>query len=222
MMACSASQQAQKQEPLGPEIESPKALDADYIYRNDALPESFVAFYKDSSQAGLYKKRRLMARVQYPDSALTLKRLLALKQQTETHLTASDLLLLERAIPRWDSARMFIGFEMKENGLGYKVQRKGEGPHPQQGKKVKVHYKGYLPGGKVFDSSYKRGQPIEFKLGEGRVIQGWEKGIPIFREGGKGTLLIPPELGYGSRGAPPSIPPNSHLFFDIEVIEVGG
>ena len=86
--------------------------------------------------------------------------------------------------------------------------------------KVKVHYIGKLEDGKEFDNSYKRGEPITFQIGTRQVIQGWETGLIGMKIGGKRTILIPPELAYGSRGAGEIIPPNATLIFEVELLEV--
>ena len=90
----------------------------------------------------------------------------------------------------------------------------------EPGAPVSVHYTGRLEDGTVFDSSADRG-PIEFTLGRREVIRGWDEGISMMRVGGKRQLVIPPHLGYGARGAPPVIPPNALLHFDVELVAVG-
>lgn len=95
----------------------------------------------------------------------------------------------------------------------------GEGREAKNGDKLAVHYEGTFLDGKVFDSSYQRGQPFEFTLGAGEVIRGWDLGVLGMRVGEKRTLVIPPELGYGARQVGP-IPPNSTLKFTIELLEV--
>jgi len=96
----------------------------------------------------------------------------------------------------------------------------GTGAQPAVGQTVKVHYSGYLLNGTKFDSSVDRGTPFEFPVGKGNVIKGWDEGIPMMKVGEKGLLFIPSDQGYGSRGAGGSIPPNSILIFEVELIEV--
>jgi FKBP-type peptidyl-prolyl cis-trans isomerase len=96
----------------------------------------------------------------------------------------------------------------------------GTGPVAERGDAVLVHYVGTLADGTVFDSSRDRGAPFEFTLGDGKVIAGWELGVAGMKAGGKRRLVIPPHLGYGLHGAPPKIPPDAMLVFEIELIEI--
>ena len=112
------------------------------------------------------------------------------------------------------------GFEKTESGLRYKMVSEGNGKKAEKGKTVSVHYKGMLADGTVFDSSYKRKQPIDFPLGKGHVIEGWDEGIQLLKEGDKARFVIPSHLGYGSRGAGGVIPPNATLVFDVELMKV--
>lgn len=112
------------------------------------------------------------------------------------------------------------GFDKTESGLRYKVIQKGDGVKAEKGKTVSVHYKGSLTDGTVFDSSYKRNQPIDFSLGMGQVISGWDEGIALLQVGDKARFVIPPYLGYGERGAGGVIPPDATLIFDVELVNV--
>ncbi|MEP2934976.1 MAG: peptidylprolyl isomerase [Gilvibacter sp.] len=112
------------------------------------------------------------------------------------------------------------GFESTESGLRYQIIQKGDGPQAQKGQNVAVHYKGMFPDGQVFDSSYQRGNPIEFPVGMGNVIAGWDEGIQLLKVGDKARFVIPSDLGYGSRGAGGVIPPNATLVFDVELMSV--
>jgi FKBP-type peptidyl-prolyl cis-trans isomerase len=107
------------------------------------------------------------------------------------------------------------------SGLQYWDIKVGTGATAAAGKTVKVHYTGWLTNGKKFDSSIDRGQPFAFSLGAGQVIKGWDEGVAGMKVGGKRQLKIPPELGYGARGAGNAIPPNSTLIFDVELLDVG-
>ena len=110
------------------------------------------------------------------------------------------------------------------NGLKYTDTKTGDGATATAGNKVSVHYTGWLSEngakGKKFDSSVDRGQPFQFTLGAHQVIAGWDEGVAGMKVGGKRTLVIPPELGYGARGAGGVIPPNATLIFDVELLGV--
>ena len=112
------------------------------------------------------------------------------------------------------------GFKITDSGLRYKIISKNNGNKPKVSDTVKVHYKGQLIDGTVFDSSYKRNEPIEFKLGIGQVIKGWDEGISLLSVGEKARFLIPGNLAYGEMGAGGIIPPNAALIFDVELIDI--
>jgi len=105
------------------------------------------------------------------------------------------------------------------SGLYYINVKEGKGNTPLSGEKVKVHYKGMFLDGTVFDSSVDRGDPIEFTLGQGQVIKGWDEGIGMMRKGGKAVLVIPSDIAYGPGGRG-SIPPYSTLVFEVELIDI--
>lgn len=111
-----------------------------------------------------------------------------------------------------------------KSGLKYIDTKVGEGVSPEVGQNCVMHYTGWIykdgAKGEKFDSSVDRGQPFEFAIGTGQVIKGWDEGVATMKVGGKRTLIIPPELGYGSRGAGGVIPPNATLIFEVELLDV--
>lgn len=110
------------------------------------------------------------------------------------------------------------------SGLQYEDTKVGTGASPQKGQTCVMNYTGWLwengAKGKKFDSSLDRGTPFSFPIGQGRVIKGWDEGVATMKVGGQRTLLIPPDLGYGSRGAGGAIPPNATLIFEVELLEI--
>lgn len=126
----------------------------------------------------------------------------------------------EKARAEAEMEKLAAGFEKTDSGLRYKILNKGDGPKAENGKKVSVHYEGSLTNGQVFDSSFQRNQPIDFQLGVGQVIPGWDEGIGLLRVGDKARLIIPSHLAYGSAGAGGVIPPNASLIFDVELVKI--
>lgn len=122
-----------------------------------------------------------------------------------------------------DAINTEVAQEVKEittaSGLKIKHTKEGEGNFPEKGNTVSVHYTGTLENGTKFDSSHDRGQPIQFKLGVGQVIPGWDEGIALIKKGGKAILTIPSDLGYGPMSIG-SIPANSTLVFDVELVDI--
>ena len=112
------------------------------------------------------------------------------------------------------------GFEQTESGLRYQIIQKGNFNKAEAGKTVAVHYKGMFADGGEFDNSFKRGEPIEFPVGMGNVIAGWDEGIQLLKVGDKARFVIPSHLAYGSRGAGGVIPPDATLVFDVELMDV--
>ena len=110
------------------------------------------------------------------------------------------------------------------SGLQYEDTKVGTGASPQKGQTCVMNYTGWLwengAKGKKFDSSLDRGTPFSFPIGQGRVIKGWDEGVATMKVGGQRVLLIPPDLGYGSRGAGGVIPPNATLIFEVELLDV--
>ena len=116
--------------------------------------------------------------------------------------------------------KVSAGFQQTNSGLRYQIIQEGAGQQAVSGQTVSVHYKGQLLDGTVFDSSYKRQQPIDFVLGQGQVIPGWDEGLSLLKVGDKARFVIPSDLAYGSRGAGGVIPPDAALIFDVELVAV--
>ncbi len=106
------------------------------------------------------------------------------------------------------------------SGVKYIDMKEGDGDTPKRGRRIKVHYTGYLMDGTTFDTSRDDNEPLSFILGAGQVIDGWEEGISTMKIGGKRKLIVPPELGYGAEGYPELIPGNSVIVFDVELLDV--
>ncbi len=146
--------------------------------------------------------------------------LLGIANDKNLKISAAEILFIQEALQNWSVAERRLGFAMQPSGLGIKIIQEGNGELPPNGKNVIVHYTGYLEDGTKFDSSVDRGQPFSFTLGQGQVIKGWDEGIAKLKVGTKAVLLIPANLGYGSRGAGGVIPPNATLFFEVELLGV--
>lgn len=142
----------------------------------------------------------------------------------EIPVVQTDLQLAQAAddvIPEEDSTMAEEARVSTDSGLQYVDLVEGTGALPQARQRVTVHYTGTLEDGTKFDSSRDRGRPFSFTIGVGQVIKGWDEGVMSMRVGGRRMLTIPPELGYGSRGAGGVIPPNATLIFDVELLSIG-
>jgi FKBP-type peptidyl-prolyl cis-trans isomerase len=127
----------------------------------------------------------------------------------------------EKAIESQEEMKKLTeGATTTESGLAYFMIKEGEGAQAEAGKTVSVHYTGKLADGTKFDSSHDRNAPIDFPLGQGKVIPGWDEGIALLKVGGKATFIIPPHLAYGARGAGGVIPPNATLIFEVELMGI--
>jgi peptidylprolyl isomerase len=135
-------------------------------------------------------------------------------------------LIFAAAIPTSASAQAAGGTVTTPSGLKYTDTQVGTGAAPKTGQVCVMHYTGWLyengAKGRKFDSSVDRGQPFQFSIGRGQVIAGWDEGVASMKVGGKRTLIIPPELGYGARGAGGVIPPNATLLFEVELLDLKG
>ena len=137
----------------------------------------------------------------------------------EFNASAEARLKAEKNAAHETLASITSGMKKTESGLFYNITKGGTGLSPSKGSKVSVHYKGSLIDGTVFDSSYQRNEPIEFSVGIGQVIKGWDEGIMLLKKGASARFVIPSDLGYGAQGAGANIPPNSTLIFDVELID---
>lgn len=131
--------------------------------------------------------------------------------QTETKTS-------QKSAPKYPGIKAVEKETKTKSGLKYIDIVVGKGAMPKEGQNVTVHYSGYLMNGKKFDSSLDRKEPFTFRIGFGHVIRGWDEGVATMRPGGKRKLIIPPDLGYGERGAGNVIPPNAELVFDVELL----
>jgi peptidylprolyl isomerase len=134
----------------------------------------------------------------------------------------ADVVIAEAAklTPQTSETQKMSEIVTTPSGLKYEVITAGTGAIPKAGQQVVVHYTGTLDDGTKFDSSRDRNQPFKFKLGAGQVIKGWDEGLSTMKVGDRRNLILPPELGYGSRGAGGVIPPNATLIFDVELLGI--
>ncbi|MCB9231646.1 MAG: FKBP-type peptidyl-prolyl cis-trans isomerase [Bacteroidia bacterium] len=200
----------------------PEDMKVDFCYDLKDIPNRCALFADKSETFVLHKadaKKNNNLSLAFPgkDESMV-SYLIKLQEANKKTLSTADILFVQAALGVWETEKNKIGFTTTASGLGYKILKQGDGKLPENGKNVSVHYHGYLENGTTFDNSFDRGQPISFPLGVGRVIKGWDEGIALLPVGTEAILLIPSELGYGSRGAGAAIPPNSTLFFRVQVV----
>lgn len=152
-----------------------------------------------------------MKRLRYLLSLLCLTVLVDSLHAQRERLSPEDLAVVQQ---KWPNAKRTT------SGLRYVITEPGTGEPARHGDQVTVLYKGMLIDGKVFNEATNRDQPFTFRLGRGQVIEGWDQGLRFMREGAKMTLIVPYELGYGTRGNPPMVPRQATLIFEIEMLKI--
>ena len=193
--------------------------DKTYCYDNETFKEYCATFTDGAVIFELRKKKKIRSIPIITDA--TSKDLIKIAEDKKLKVTASDILFIQEALKVWKTESWNLGQKYTESGLGIKVLKDTSGEFPKKGQRVKVHYSGFLASnGKKFDSSVDRDEPFVFELGAGRVIRAWDEAVSKIRIGSKVIVKVPSELGYGRRGAGSAIPPNSDLFFEIEVLGI--
>lgn len=196
------------------ECKMPKDDVNDYCFADESFPGMCVQFGEGASYFKLRGDKKFKA---IPIGSVNdLSYLKSVATDKKLKVSNLELLFMIEGLKVWEVEKRKFGYKYEQNGLGIKIIKEGTGELPEKGKEVEVHYSGYLEDGTKFDSSLDRDKTYKFILGQGRVIKGWDEGIAKLKKGSVAWLRIPPELGYGSRPAG-IIPPNSTLYFKIEV-----
>lgn len=204
----------------------------DFCYVEAVIPNRCVQFVQDGAHFYYQdNNRKKGAQMHLPlpkgSEAPSTAYLLGLDPDNKLKLTAADLLLIAHgieqwrqleAIRKWQLQMVNSGLNLLPSGLAYKPLLVGNGKFPEKGKRLTLHFTGYLESGKIFESSLDKKQSFQFTLGKGEVIKGWDEGFAIMTVGSRYLLRIPPALAYGAAGAGAAIPPNATLYFDVQLI----
>ncbi|MBB6461255.1 FKBP-type peptidyl-prolyl cis-trans isomerase [Flammeovirga kamogawensis] len=197
----------------------PPSEEVDYCYTDVRFEGLCAKFIEGKSYFYLDRKKksiRIDFNFKKSDDILSFKSMVMNKK---LKISTVELLFIQSAVEIWNVEKKKIGYKFLPSGLGIKILKQGEGDIAKKGQTVIVHYEGFLEDGSKFDSSRDRNKEFKFKAGVGQVIKGWDEGVLNLKIGSRAMLLIPSDLGYGSRSIGP-IPANSTLYFDIEVIGV--
>lgn len=185
---------------------------ATLVIRIDTIPEKPAGF--ENAEAIYYD----IAVTDIVDEAEFTKRQKE-EQEAKMALVNEKMTVAQNAREQYYANALGDQVKTTASGLKYVIHEEGTGPKPAAGNTVAVHYIGMLKDGNIFDQSFERGSPIDFPLGMGQVIEGWDEGIALLKEGSKATFFIPANLGYGEQGSPPVIPANSELVFYVELVK---
>lgn len=187
------------------------------IIRLDTMPvkppglEDVKEIYYDVVSVDIKDQERFELDAQKERESERSKREAAMQREAEVATKVNDF------VKQYNSKALGNQLKTTSSGLKYMMLEEGSGKKAQAGKMLNVHYYGALTDGTMFDNSFSRGTPHAFMIGQNAVIPGYEEGVGMLKEGGKAILVIPPDLGYGAEGAPPSIPGNAELIFYIEL-----
>jgi|GEM_PF-1048710 len=217
-------------------IQPPSNFTTDYCFTIDKIAGK-CAFFSSKENIFLLSDAKMIKELPLPEGALGIDYMLSIANDENAQLSAVDMIFLNEGLTAWH----FKELEMKayaaaadiwdaksikktkygvdDTGLGKFELAEGKGAKAMVGNTVSVHYRGYLEDGSVFDTSYDRGTPFSFVLGQGQVIQGWDKGLVDMQVGSRMMLKVPSDLGYGPRSVS-SIPPHSTLYFDVLVVGI--
>lgn len=210
----------------------------DFCAENPKFPGACAQF-QDGSEIFYFKavNGKKYKQITTPKGVSGEDLLIEIAKNKSLKLSATDILFIQSALSGWNTAQTEgiikkiteikrteaeltqFANEKTASGLGFQLLRSGGGKTAEAGKKVTVHYRGYLKNGQVFDASFDRGTPFDFTLGKGQVIKGWDEGIAKLKVGDHAILRIPPDLGYGARKVG-SIPENSELIFEVFLLGV--
>jgi len=191
--------------------------EADYCYKNALFPNQCARFSATSDFFYVYNQKRKILKLRVPESRT--RYLLKIAQNKKLKLASSDILFLDKALYEWENRHFTAGFDTTSLGIGLKIMKQGKGTMAEEGKAIRFEYVGKFEDGYVFDSSLEQKIPHESILGQGKLIQGLDKGLVGLRVGTKAVLQIPPHLAYGNRSYG-KIPAGVTLYYEVFILHV--
>lgn len=199
--------------------------EGDSVYFETTAENLFTETYKQPLPPDMTAETKILVKMKFAEQ-MSREAYQAFSMKIQEEQQKNELAVMdEKLIADGDSidaylAEKNIEAQTSESGLRYVITAEGSGQSPEPGDMVAVHYTGTLLTGEVFDSSVERGEPIEFPIGQGNVIPGWDEGISYLKKGGKATFYIPSPLAYGARARSAQIAPYTILLFDVELVDV--